>query len=53
MFQHVDGYSYSQLDFTIFERILRLKPWHRFTAAKAAAAFIPMSKASGFPPVFR
>ena len=41
MFQHVDGCFYSQVNFTILERILRLKPWHRFKAAKAATGSTP------------
>ena len=33
---------------TISERILRLKPWHRSKAAKAAAAYIPTLESGGF-----
>jgi hypothetical protein len=41
MFQHIDGCFYSHLNSTISERILRLKPWYRFTAALAATGSTP------------
>jgi hypothetical protein len=53
MLQTVDGYFYSRSDFTIFERILRLKPWHRSKAEVSRDRLDPTHECGGLRPALR